>query len=428
MNTSLKNYTLRYSATISLIIIAIWATLFYAVILDELYDNTDDGLKDLKIQIIREAYINEDILKIDKFDFNQFRITAINPSQYKEGNFFRNELFYMEYDDEMEPYRVLETFFIDKKGECKKLEIRTSTVEEDDFRLDLFIALICLYIFLVISIVFINNILLYKIWKPFYSIIDSLGKYEFGKGKKLKDNKTKISEFQLLNDKLNEMIIRNEDIYIQQKEFIENASHELQTPLSIAINKLDLLIESEEITDQNLIELTETRKGLMRLVKLNKSLLMLTRIENNQFNEKQTISINNSIKHLLSDLQDMIEFKKIEIQLSEKNELLIEMNPDLAYILISNLIINAIKYNKPNGYIYIDITNDAFTVKNSTADNQPLHAENIFNRFYKINQDHNSTGLGLSIVKTIINKHPEYSIEYSFDKNLHGFTFKIKKS
>lgn len=103
MSISLKNYTLKYLALALLVIIAVWAALFYAVILDELYDNTDDGLKDLKIQIIRKAYTDEATLQIKEFDFNQFKITPVNYSQYKEGNFFRNELFYMEYDDEMEP-------------------------------------------------------------------------------------------------------------------------------------------------------------------------------------------------------------------------------------------------------------------------------------------------------------------------------------
>src|SRR5690606_34249169 len=171
MSISLKNYTLKYLATILLVIIAIWAGIFYAIILEEVYDNTDDGLKNLKIQIIREAYNNPEMLNVNKFDFNQFKITPVDVVEYKEGNFFRNEEYYMEYDQDMEPYRVLETFFIDKNKNHHKLEIRTSTVEEDEFRENLFIALVFLYIFLVGSIILINHIVLKKVWNPFYKTL-----------------------------------------------------------------------------------------------------------------------------------------------------------------------------------------------------------------------------------------------------------------
>lgn len=428
MSISLKNYTLKYLATALLIVIAIWAGLFYAVILDELYDNTDDGLKDLKIQIIREAYVDDNVLVINEFDFNQFRITPINASDYKEGNFFRNEQFYMEYDEEMEPYRILETYFTDKNGNHQKLEIRTSTVEEDDFRKDLFFALIFLYVFLVVSIIIINNIVLKKVWKPFYTTLDNLGKYEFGKGNKSENNSTEIREFKLLNKNIDNMIKRNEGAFVQQKQFIENASHELQTPLAIAINKLDLLIENEDFSEKNLSELSQTKEGLMRLVKLNKSLLMLSRIENNQFGEKKEVNLNEITKTVSEDFSDMMEFKNILLEMIESGSFKTTINPDLAYILISNLIRNAIKYNLSNGKIIVELFNDKLNIKNSSSDDKPLDKNLIFNRFYKSNQDNTSTGLGLSIVKTIVENHSDLSIDYSFENNFHIFSVKTENS
>lgn len=428
MSISLKNYTLKYLAAALLIIIAIWAGLFYAVILDELYDNTDDGLKDLKIQIIRKAYIDENILNINEFDFNQFRINQINISEYKEANYFRNEQFYMEYDGEMEPYRILETHFTDKNGNHQKLELRTSTVEEDDFRDNLLIALIFLYIFLVVSIILINNFVLKKVWKDFYATLDNLGKYEFGKDNKSENNPTKIKEFNLLNKKIDKMIERNEGAFIQQKQFIENASHELQTPLAIAINKLDLLIENEEFSEKNLSELSKTKEGLMRLVKLNKSLLMLSRIENNQFADKKEIITNQVLKNILEDFSDMIEFKHVSLEFSESGNLKININPDLGYILISNLIRNAIKYNALNGKIIVEIFDDELNIKNLSLNNEPLDKYLIFNRFYKSRQDDTSTGLGLSIVKAIVENHSDLEIDYSFENNYHTFSVKSKNS
>lgn len=421
MSISLKNYTLKYFAIALLLVIAIWAGLFYAVILDELYDNTDDGLKDLKIQIIREAYIDDKILTINEFDFNQFRITPINSSEYKEGNFFRNEDFFMEYDKEMEPYRVLETYFVDKSGNHQKLEIRTSTVEEDDFREDLLIALIFLYLFLVVSIILINNIVLKKVWKPFYETLNNLGKYEFGKGNTSETKPTSIQEFNLLNTEISKMIERNEQTFKQQKQFIENASHELQTPLAIAINKLDLLIENEDFSEKNLLELSQTKEGLLRLVKLNKSLLMLSRIENNQFGEKQKVLLNEILTTVLDDFSDMIAFKNISLEVHENGNFSTNINSDLAYILISNLIRNAIKYNVSNGKIQVEITDNTLIIKNTSFEKTALDKDLIFNRFYKSNQDNSSTGLGLSIVKTITENHSDLSVGYSFENDFHIF-------
>lgn len=427
MSISLKNYTLKYLALALLVIIAVWAALFYAVILDELYDNTDDGLKDLKIQIIRKAYTDEATLQIKEFDFNQFKITPVNYSQYKEGNFFRNELFYMEYDDEMEPYRILETYFVDRNGNYQKLEIRTSTVEEDDFRLDLFFALIFLYIFLVVSIVLINNIVLKKVWKPFYITLDNLGKYEFGKLYKPKQSTTEILEFKLLDLKIDKMIERNETAFLQQKQFIENASHELQTPLAIAINKLDLLIEKESFPEDNLIDLSETKNGLIRLVNLNKSLLMLSRIENNQYTDKSEIEMNEVVKHVLEDFLDLLQFKNIDLDFSESTQFKTVINPDLAYILISNLIRNAVKYNSDGGKIIVTVDSYGVKIKNTSIGNEPL-SELIFNRFYKAVNDNSSTGLGLSIVKSIAENHAALNILYSFENNFHVFSLKTKNS
>lgn len=428
MSISLKNYTLKYLAAALLVIIAVWAALFYAVILDELYDNTDDGLKDLKIQIIRKAYTDDATLGINEFDFNQFKITPVSYAQYKEGNFFRNELFYMEYDDEMEPYRILETYFLDGKGNHYKLEIRTSTVEEDDFGLDLFFALIFLYIFLVVSIVLINNIVLKKIWKPFYGTLENLGKYEFGKQYKPKQNTTEIREFKLLDQKIEKMIERNETAFTQQKQFIENASHELQTPLAIAISKLDLLIEKETVPQEILTDLSETKHGLIRLVNLNKSLLLLSRIENNQYTDKREIEINEVVKHVLDDFTDLLQFKNIVLEFAETAVFKTVINPDLAYILISNLIRNAVKYNSTDGKIIVTVHADELTIKNTAVVNEPLNAELVFNRFYKAANDNTSTGLGLSIVKSIAENHAELNIVYAFENNFHVFSVKGRNS
>lgn len=426
MSISLKNYTLKYLASALLLIIAVWAALFYTFLIEEVYDNIDDGLKDLKIQIIREAYVDDKILNTSDFSFNQFRIIPIDRNEYREGNFFRNESFYMEYEDDNEPYRVLETYFIDKDGNSKRLEIRTSIVEEDEFAENLFFALIVLYVVMVTSIIMINNVILRKTWKPFYKTLKKLGNYEFGKGSNEKNKDTNIHEFKLLNQEIDKMIQRNEQTFKHQKQFIENASHELQTPLAVSINKIEILLEDDNLSEEKLIELSNIRETLLKLVKINKSLLMLSRIENNQFFPKEEIIFNDITKSSIEDFSDMIGFKEIDLKFTENGTFKAMINPDLAYVLVSNLLRNAIKYNKINGKIFIDFYDNGFDIRNTSTQTEPLNSDLIFNRFYKSNQDNSSTGLGLSIVKTIIDNSPNLEIDYHYHSDFHIFSVRKK--
>ncbi|MCJ7933690.1 MAG: HAMP domain-containing histidine kinase [Chryseobacterium sp.] len=420
MKVSLKYYTIQYLIMILLLIIAVWAGLFYAYILDEVHDNVDDGLRDRKIQIIKAVYLNPDLLKNNDFGFNEFKINAINAGEYKNKSRLYNKMYYMEYDDKDQPYRVLEADFIDQYKNHQRLVIRTSTVEEDELIYDLTTALIVLYILLVVSIVAVNGYLLNKAMRPFYMILDKLKRYQFGIPADQEHQDYAIKEFEELNREIDEMIERNELVFYQQKQFIENASHELQTPLAIVINKIDLLIQNENLDEKNLNFLTEVKNDLRRMVGLNKSLLMLSKIENSQFNKTSGVDFNKLVRRLVENYEDFIEFKKVTVDIIEKGVFEADFNQDLADILLSNLLKNAIKYNNEDGTLHIMIENNRITFQNSGS-SVPLDKSRIFNRFYKQGSDHTSTGLGLSIIKTIIKQYPGWDISYLFEDQMHYF-------
>lgn len=405
---------------ILLLIIAVWAGLFYAYILDEVHDNVDDGLKDRKIQIIKAVYLNPQLLKNNDFGFSEFKVIPITAGEYQNKSRLYNKMYYMEYDDKDQPYRVLEADFIDQFKKHQRLVIRTSTVEEDELIYDLTTALIVLYVLLVISIVAVNGYLLNKAMRPFYLILDKLKKYQFGIPTSQEDQNYLIKEFEELNVEIDEMIERNELVFYQQKQFIENASHELQTPLAIVINKIDLLIQNEDLDKKSLTFLTEVKNDLRRMVGLNKSLLMLSKIENSQFNKTSGVDFNALIGKLVQNYEDFIEFKKVDVNIIERGMFTADFNQDLADILLSNLLKNAIKYNNEEGCLNIIIENDRMTFQNSGS-GIPLDKSRIFNRFYKQGADHSSTGLGLSIIKTIIKQYPGWDIVYEFEDKMHYF-------
>ncbi|WP_288447845.1 HAMP domain-containing sensor histidine kinase [uncultured Chryseobacterium sp.] len=420
MKVSLKYYTIKYLIMILLLIIAVWAGLFYAYILDEVHDNVDDGLRNRKIQIIKAVYLNPELLNNNDFGFNEFKINPIKAGEYQNKSRLYNKMYYMEYDDKDQPYRVLEADFIDQFKKQQRLVIRTSTVEEDELIYDLTTALMVLYLLLVISIVAVNGYLLNKAMRPFYRILDKLKKYQFGIPFSQEKQTYKISEFEELNIEINEMIERNELVFYQQKQFIENASHELQTPLAIVINKIDLMILNDDLDKKNLTFLTEVKNDLRRMVGLNKSLLMLSKIENSQFNKTSDVDFNGMIAQLVQSYEDFIAFKRIEVNIIEKGRFTADFNQDLADILLSNLLKNAVKYNHEEGILQIIVENNRITFQNSGIA-VPLDKSRIFNRFYKQAADHTSTGLGLSIIKTIVKQYPGWEIRYAFEGTMHYF-------
>ena len=423
MKISLKNYTFRYLTFWLLIVIAIWAFLFHSLILDEVYDNVDDGLKNQKIEIIREAYRDPNLLNTTEFGLSQFKITKVDPSKYDERNHFSNELVYMGYDDDMEPYRILRTGFYDKENHPYSLEIRTSTVEEDELIYDLSLSLIALYFFILISILLINHFGLKKAFKPFGQIISQLRKYEVGNSEKPKLVETNVKEFSYLQKEIERMINRNDEVFNSQKLFIENASHELQTPLTIALNKLDLLIENSDLKEKEVMSLVETKQTLWRMVNLNKSLLMLSRIENNQYKNNVEVNFTTLTKDLIEDYEEILEAEEIKLETNFKADFILDFNIDLARILISNLIRNAIKHNNEEKIIKIESDSNQFIISN-TGKNATLDSNLILNRFYKQGTSDGNNGLGLSIVDTIIRNQQNLKLDYNYVFPFHQFILK----
>lgn len=421
MYSSVKNYTNRFLVIAILIIMAIWALLFYAVIMDEVYDNIDDGLKNQKILIIREAYVNHDIIEsAHEFGINQFRISPISEAEFSDSNQFSKEMFYMPYDEDDEPYRVLRTGFHDREGNPYKLEIRTSTVEEDDFLFDLAISLAVLYSVIVLSIVVINHIVLTRAWQPFHKILRNLSRYRFGEANSFEAVPTQVKEFVELNQQIETMIHRNEEVFNSQKRFIENASHELQTPLTIMAGKLDLLLD-EELTEEQLLKISEAKQSLLRMVNLNKSLLMLSRIENKQYIHEEEVNFNDVVDELLENMQPLIDHQNMKVLREESGTFTVTFNKELAFVLISNLLRNAIKYNLPTeGEIRIVLSTDEIRIANTSHVGR-LNTAFIFERFHKGQQDSQSNGLGLSIVQSILQQYPYIQLQYVFVDQMHEF-------
>ena len=414
---NLLNYTLKYLAFALFGIISVWAVIFYVNMLDEVYDSLDDGLDNYKLLIIEKAQKDSTTFTRTEFAEGNYEIREISKtSALKIKDVHKDTLMYMQFEEDLEPVRLLTTAFAHNE-KFYELKVISSMVEEDDLIEDLFYSLIWLYVAMIASILIVNNFLLKKVWSPFYGLLDQLKNFRLGKDRSIEPVKTNVKEFKVLNDSVTALINHTLETYNSQKQFIENASHELQTPIAISINRLELLAEKNEMTEANLETIGQVIQTLERLTRLNKSLLLLSKIENRQFEEKEEISVNKVFHDLKDEFSDFAEYKNIAISIHEKGRLNAFMQKDLATILISNLMKNAIVHNHISGSLDIEIDSGYFLISNSGSATA-LDKNKIFKRFHKDSGDKNNTGLGLAIVKAIVDLYG-LSVDYSFDGKHH---------
>ena len=241
----------------------------------------------------------------------------------------------------------------------------------------------------------------YSSMMPLYVLLRWLDQYTIGQKQVFPSINTKVTEFERLYEATQRSVERNQIIFEQQKQFIGNASHELQTPLAICQNRLEMLAEGENLTENQLIEIQKTLETLSYLIRLNKSLLLLSKIENGQFQDQKEIHFNPLIHRQLMDYQEIFSYKQIQIEIIEEHPLFTHMNETLAITLITNILKNAYVHNIEKGRISIKIENKRL-IFNNTGIEKPLDHEKIFQRFYQgQHTTQGCSGLGLSITKAI---------------------------
>ena len=396
----LLNYTSVYFSVALLIVISIWAAVFYYTMLIEIYDSIDDGLDNQKGLVIQKAATDTNLLNKNNFDESDYTINEIPAgAAVNLRDTYIDTMMFMQNEKSDEPVRLLKTVFL-QSGKYYELKVATSMVEEDDLVRQMFFSILWLYLGLVLFIIIFNNFLFKKIWQPFYQLLKHLKKFRLDKPEPVAPIKTKVDEFNMLSETVQKFVQRNIDTYTSQKHFIENASHELQTPLAISINKLETLVEDDQLKPDQLKLVASAMDHLERLTRLNKSLLLLSKIENKQFAEESPVDINELIQKITTDFSDQLTFSNLKLTIMEKNSCIQKMSIGLATILLINLVKNAIIHNKTGGFVTITIDSNSLMVENSGVE-KPLDQDKIFNRFHSDEPSSVSTGLGLAIVKAI---------------------------
>lgn len=422
----LLHYANRNLSILLFFLMGIWGTFFYFTIIDEVMDETDDTLENYREILVGKMLDNPELLATEDNILHSYTIRPLTDKEAEEyEERFYDSTVYIETEDEDEPVRVMKSCFRASDDRFYELELRISTLERDDMVRAIFWYLVILYFILLLCTTIGTRLVLKKAFVPLHRLLSWLERMTPGKPVPPLENETKITEFRKLNEAAVAMGTRSERAYEEQKQFIENASHELQTPLAIARGKLELLAESEGLTEQQFRDIDELYRTLGRAVKLNKSLLLLSRIHNGQYPDSKEINLNEAVKEIVTDLMEIHESKGIKLSVEECGECKVCMNESLAHILMTNLLKNAIVHNIKGGELAIKMDKDELRIANSG--NIPLKEEHIFRRFYRADAEtKESTGLGLAIVKSITDMYG-IRIRYAYEEKKHIFILKFVK-
>ena len=416
----LLNKTTLYYIIISFIIFLAGGLVFYHTTRKIVYRQLDENL------ITEQQIIQEEIDHLDSVpDFStrfghQIEVIIYNhpflPSIIVHDTIIDNDSLFTE-----SRYRHLLCKANSSKGKGYEISIYQPLDDTNTLISNFVFIIFILFIALLLILISVNYVISRTAWIPFYSTLRKLMQYDLSDNTVLNFDKTSISEIKKLNSVLENMSDKIKKDYINLKEYTENISHEIQTPIAIIRNKLELLIQSENLENNQLQIIESVSQAANRLSKLNQNLMLLTRIENLQFSNIESIDIGEVIDKYLEHFDDLLDLKKLIVTKEFKNKAVVQINNVLADTLISNLLSNAIKHNVEEGKIKILLNANELMISNS---GQSLHMkpQELFERFKKANTQSSSLGLGLTIVKKIADLY-HFKIEYVYAENIH--TLKI---
>jgi signal transduction histidine kinase len=404
----------RVNIFATVIVLLIASICYYFIVRYVLIHQLDNTLKVEEAEIINYVKTNNKLPEATNYRDQHTKFEEVAEAVTRK---FQNiKLCEKGHHKEYETYREI-SFPITVDGKNYKASVTKSEDEMEDLVEMIVLITVLIIVFLLLILFITNRVLLRRLWEPFYGTLQSIKQFNFSNRQTSSSQQTNIEEFKDLSNAVNSMQSRIIKDYQTLKNFADNASHEMQTPLAILNSKLDLLIQEPNLSEAQTKQLQAMYDAMSRLTNLNKSLLLLTKIENNQFKTTTLLQFDELIKNKLNQLEDLLLVKhlKLTVELQSVN---LQMDNYLADILLNNLIGNAIRHNIENGAINITLTKEYFQICNSgpAFDFDRAH---IFDRFKK-NDNSDGTGLGLAIVKQICDNYG-FEISYSFANNLHCF-------
>ena len=423
---TLTTRIIRRVSAILFVVLTLWSVLFYAAMEEEIIDEVDDAIDLYTENVITRYLAGKELPSVDNGTNNSYHLVEVTDEYARTHPHlsYNDEMRYIADKKETEPARVLKTIFRTENGQWHELTVATPTIEKRDLMEAVAYWMLGLYLAVVLTIIVVNAWVIRRSMRPLYRLLGWLDRYNINEHTEALENPTKVTEFRTLNETIQRFSQRNQELFEQQKRFIGDASHELQTPIAICQNRLEMLCDSD-MTEEQMGEIFKTIQTLEHMSELNRSLLFLSKIDNGQFPDTMPVDMASLAQQTQVEYRRMASEKRVSVAIRAEGHPVWQMNPALAKALVQNLYRNAIIHNLDEGgelHIYIGIEEIAFT---NTGAPMALDKEHVFDRFYKSGGKERSTGLGLAIVKAICDLYG-LTVEYTYDEEgRHTFAVRI---
>lgn len=414
---TLLNKNLVYFFTATIIVLVCSFPLFYSIMMRFYAEDLDELVMYRKDDFMKRDLNTFKVSSIEIWNKYSYDLKILPDTVTSVRNKIVQQDVYTPSDKGAVEYRVLYTP-IKIEGKPYVLMSRTAMIESDDLMEMIIWQYGLLFLVLLVFLSLIQWRISKKLWKPFYNSLTKIESFNLEKEKIPRFMETDTKEFIRLNDNLTKLIFNDLSIYKQQKEFIENASHELQTPLAVFRSQMDVLLQNTDLTEEQTKIVQSMYDTTSRLTRLNKNLLLLAKIENRQFKDFEEFDLTELLTSLPEFFHSQIENKNINISVNVGSPVVVKANKILTESLINNLVVNAIRYNVVGGDIFISVNDQKLTVRNTGG--KELERSKIFTRFNHNSNPQKGTGLGLAIVYQICKLHG-WDIQYDFVNKMHCF-------
>jgi len=408
--------TTLYYVVISVPLVGLAAFISYFVIKAEIKNGTKEVLytDNYNAKHMIRSFSHPQNITLSSDGYSKIKMV----SKPLDKTIFIDTLIYDPIEEETVEFTFLKSNYW-YKNQLYQIDIIKNNLDAEELLEGLWEGFGILLLFLGFGYLLLNWFISKTIWKPFYKTIYHLENYEINQHENFQLVKVSTNEFNNLNKSLNTMTNKIQEVFVQHKEFTENASHEMQTPLAVIKANLSLLMQTSNLTEVEMNSIQTIENSVKKLTALNRTLLLLTKIDNQQFSEQVLINFTELCDNVLKHYSELISLKEINVEKNFHDHLWFTMNPTLAEILISNLIQNAIRHNVKGGKIKLSSTINSFVIGN-TGEPLSIPESDLFIRFRKGNTTSDSVGLGLSIVKSIVENN-QCNIRYENLNSSHLF-------
>lgn len=424
---------LLYKITLTLLVplsltIGIWGWLSYRTMSKKIHADTDLILKSYSSDIIMRLLSGKELPERFNGAYNTYYIQSLTPEEAADSpavEYGEAEAFLKSQED-FASSRIRSQIFQDNEGNFRKITVSLPTFEQDMLIEHVFWWTMLLFIVLLASVLAIGLVLLNYNMKPLYRLLDWIDRYEPGvQGSKVPSD-TDIVEFRKLASAIEHAVTRFETQYEERKIFIGNASHELQTPLAVCSNRIEMMLEHPDMTEALAEEMIKVHRSLSGLIRLNKTLLLLSKIENGQFPQTADVDMNALAKESIELHQEIYDHKNIAAEIDGEDRFVHRIDEQMASVLIGNLVKNAFLYTPSGGTINVTMWKTGFSISNTG--NAPLDKDKVFRRFYQPSgRKEGATGLGLALAYSVCMNNG-MDITYDFINDRHIFSIILRNS